>query len=172
MFSTDQKGSIAEAAIAFAAIKLGVDVYKPLNSGTRYDFIFDIDGRLSRVQCKWAARHGDVLVVRCYRSRRTRHGLLTRAYTAEEVDAFAAYSMDLDRCYFLPFALFPEQRNVQLRLSPSRNNQRAGINWAEAYEFGATLRQPGAVAQLGERLAGSQKATGSSPVGSIGSLSA
>jgi hypothetical protein len=34
-------------------------------------------------------------------------------------------------------------------------------------EFAATLRAPGAVAQLGERLAGSQKVRGSIPLGSI-----
>jgi hypothetical protein len=55
---------------------------------------------------------------------------------------------------------------VQLRLAPARNNQRRGIHWTRDYEFAARIRSFGAVAQLGERLAGSQKATGSSPVGS------
>jgi hypothetical protein len=48
------------------------------------------------------------------------------------------------------------------------DNQRIQVNWAVDFEFAAKLGQhQGAVAQLGERLAGSQKATGSSPVGSI-----
>jgi PD-(D/E)XK endonuclease len=98
VFSTDQKGTIAEYGIAWAAIKLGIDVYKPLNDGTRGDLIFDLHGKLTRVQCEWAARHGDVLIVRCYRYRRTRNGLLRRMYTADEVDAFAAYSVDTDKC--------------------------------------------------------------------------
>ncbi len=166
MLSTDQKGSIAEIEIAAAAIKLGIDVYRPANDGTRCDLIFDLDGRLVRIQCKWAARYGDVLIVRCYRNRRTRDGMLTRKYTADEVDAFAAYSLELDRCYFLPFVDFPARRNVQLRLTPSRNNQRRGINWAEEYEFGATLGTPGAVAQLGERSDGIRKVRGSIPLGS------
>ena len=42
MLTTDQKGAIAEAAIAFAAVKLGIDVYKPLSDGTRYDLIIDV----------------------------------------------------------------------------------------------------------------------------------
>jgi hypothetical protein len=50
---------------------------------------------------------------------------------------------------------------------PTRNNQRRGVHWARDYEFAARIQSFGAVAQLGERLAGSQKATGSSPVGSI-----
>ena len=166
MLSTDQKGSIAEIMIAAQAIKLGIDVYKPVNDGTRCDLVFDLAGRLTRIQCKWAARSGDVLIVRCYRNRRTRDGMLTRKYSADEVDAFAAYSLELDRCYFLPFTASAGQRNIQLRLAPSRNNQRTGINWAEAYEFSATLGGPGAVAQLGERLDGIQEVRGSIPLGS------
>ena len=54
--STDQKGNIAEAAVALAAIKLGIDVYRPVGEGGRYDLILDAIERLIRVQCKWAAR--------------------------------------------------------------------------------------------------------------------
>jgi PD-(D/E)XK endonuclease len=167
VLTTDQKGTIAEYGIAWTAIKLGIDVYKPLNDGTRCDLIFDLDGTLTRVQCKWASLHGDVLIVRCYRNRRTRDGLLRNLYTADEVDAFAAYSMETGKCYFLPFDRFNRQSNIQLRLAPTKNNQRTGVNWAEEYEFSATLTQFGAVAQLGERERGTLEAAGSSPAGSI-----
>jgi hypothetical protein len=40
---------------------------------------------------------------------------------------------------------------VRLRLAPCRNNQIVKINWAEDYEFAATLGRSGAIAQLGER---------------------
>ena len=51
MLSTDQKGNIAEAAIALAAAKLGVVVYRPLGEGGRCDMIFEIGDDLLRVQC-------------------------------------------------------------------------------------------------------------------------
>jgi hypothetical protein len=54
VLTTDQKGAIAESAIVHEAIKLGVDVYKPLSEGGRYDLIFDVGSALLRVQCKWA----------------------------------------------------------------------------------------------------------------------
>jgi hypothetical protein len=157
MLTTDQKGAIAEMGIASHATQFGVDVYKPVAEGGRYDLIFDFADRLWRAQCKWAAIDDDVLVVRCYSSRRTREGMRKRPYTAAEIDAFAGYSADLDRCYFLPIDRFPRREQIRLRLAPTRNNQRLLINWAEDFEFAATLAQPrGAVAQLGERLAGSQ----------------
>lgn len=67
MLSTDQKGGAAELAIAAAAAKLHVGVYKPLTDGEPYDLIFDLRPRLVRVQCKWVSRHDDVIVVRVYR---------------------------------------------------------------------------------------------------------
>ena len=52
--TTNQKGAIAETAVAHAAIKLGIDVYRPVAEGGRYDLIFVLDDDLLRVQCKWA----------------------------------------------------------------------------------------------------------------------
>jgi hypothetical protein len=164
---TTEKGVIAEAAIARAAIKLGIDVYRPVNDGSRFDMLFDLDGRFERVQWKWVSRYGEVIVARSHRARRNRHGLLRRRYTADEVDAFAAYCEELDRCFFLPIERFEGKTEIRLRLSAARNNQRRRINWADDFDFAATLgRDPGAIAQLGERRLGMAEVAGSSPAGS------
>jgi hypothetical protein len=156
VLSTDQKGAVAELAIAHAALKLGIGVAKPFGD-ERYDLIFDFHPELVRVQCKWASRVGEILVVRCYSARRTASGLRRRVYTADEVDAFAAYCADVGRCYFLPFELVPSSGSIHLRLTAARNNRRLRVNWASQFEFAARLAgHRGAVAQLGERLAGSQ----------------
>lgn len=167
MLTSDQKGSIAEIEIAAAAIRLGVGVYKPLNDGERYDLIFDDGVRLARLQCKWAVRRGDVVVVTCLSCRRSADGFVRRRYSADEVDAIAAYCQSVDACYFLPAEMISGRSAVQLRLEPPRNHQRAGINWADEFIFEATLRRPGAVAQLEERRHGMAEARGSSPLGSI-----
>jgi hypothetical protein len=166
VLTTDQKGNIAETAVVAHAVRLGIDVYRPVGEGGRYDMVFDLAGRLTRIQCKWAVRHKDVVAVRCYSARRTSEGLTRRLYTEDEIDAFAAYCAELDRCYFVPIAVVPGRSVMHLRLAPTRNNQRVGVHWASEFEFGATLAAYGAIAQLGERLAGSQKVAGSSPAGS------
>jgi hypothetical protein len=154
--SSDQKGNIAEAAVVLAALKLGIDVYRPVGEGGRCDLIFSIKDEFLRVQCKWAVLRGERIVIRCYSSRRSGNGLKRRLYEPGEIDAFAAYCEEIDRWYFIPFARFGRRAEINLRLAPTRNNQELGVNWASQYEFKATLRRPGAVAQLGERLAGSQ----------------
>ena len=114
-------------------------------------------GELLRVQCKWATLRGDVVSVPsngCYHS--PGRGYVRSTYSASEVDAIAAYSQELDRCYWLPIDKFSGQSQIYLRLRPALNNQRGAVNIAADYEFGA-------VAQLGERRRGTAEAGGSSP---------
>jgi hypothetical protein len=133
--STDQKGSIAELAIAKAAIARRIGVYRPLSDGERYDLIFDLGDRLDRVQCKWAPLHGEVIVVRMYSNRRTADGLQRRAYLQGEIDALAAYCPELDRCFYIPCDRVAAQLQLHLRIAPSRNHQAFGVNWAADYAF-------------------------------------
>jgi hypothetical protein len=164
VLTTNQKGAIAEAAVIYECAKLGVPVARPLED-LRYDLILDLGSQLLRVQVKWASGDGQVIFVRCRRARRGREGLIHRTYLPGEIDAVAAYSPDTERCYVLPYELSVDCVGVQLRLTPTRNNQAAGIRWARDYELAAKLAElTGAVAQLGERRAASAKARGSSPL--------
>ena len=139
LLTTDQKGAAAELAIAHAAAQLGVGVFKPLTDGERYDLIFNLRPRLMRVQCKSAVLRGSVLKVPCYSARRTASGFVKRYYSALEIDAIAAYSTDLNRCFLIPIEEIPGQSELQLRLEPCRNNQRSGVNWAKDFDLGARL---------------------------------
>ena len=100
-------------------------------------------------------------------NRRGPHGYIHTRYSPEEIDAIAAYCDGTGACYLLPRELSVYRTGVQLRLAPSLNNQARRINWAREYELGATLsRLRGPIAQLGERVAGSDEVVGSSPTGS------
>jgi prevent-host-death family protein len=157
---TNLKGSVAELKIAAEAARLGVSVLAPMTEHGRYDLAFEIDERLLRVQCKWAQRKGDVVIVNLSSYRLTTRGYVRRTYTVNEIDAVAAYCGELDSCYFLPVGLVAGMRAIQLRLHPPKNGQRAALNWASDYTLS------GAIAQLGERGAGSAEGAGSSPAGS------
>lgn len=133
--SSDQKGAIAELAIAKAAIARRIGVYRPLGDGGRYDLIFDFGDRLDRVQCKWAPLHRDVITVRLYSNRRTADGSRRRAYAMGEIDALAAYCPELDRCFYLSTDQVATRLQFSLRIAPSRNNQASGVNWADDFAF-------------------------------------
>ncbi len=158
MLTSNDKGNIAEAAIALEAIKAGIDVLKPVAEHGRYDLLFDLGHRVLRVQCKWGAldRELGVICVRVGGSRHTPKGYVTSTYSATEVDAIGVYCGELDKCFVVPIRLAEGKRQLHLRVSPPRNSQRACINLAGEYQLGA-------IAQLGERSAGSRKVGGSSP---------
>lgn len=136
---TSQKGTVAEAEISLAAIRLDLLVLRPVNEGGRYDLAIDVGSRLLRVQCKWASRLGDVLNIRCATSRHTPRGYLKTTYSADEVDAIAAYSPDTDKCYLVPIDEAAGMAAISLRLAPTRNNQAIKIRWARNYEFEAAM---------------------------------
>jgi hypothetical protein len=61
-------------------------------------------------------------------------------YASDEIDAVAAFCPEVNRCYYLPFERIAGRTQVDLRVTRCRNNQQLGINWAEDFEFSATLR--------------------------------
>jgi hypothetical protein len=130
-----QKGAAAEAAIAAMAIQLGLTVLRPLCEGRR----FDLEPDLLRVQRKLARRLEGVLSVCLQTCRYTPGGYVTTSYTAAEVDAIAAYSPELHRCFLIPIGEASDRRAIHLRLDPTRNNQAQGIKWARDYELAPAI---------------------------------
>jgi len=103
VLTTNQRGAIAEAEIVAAALKLGIGVFSSVQD-ERYDLIFDLSPILLRVQCRSAVLDGDVVVIRCYSTRRSATGLLKRVYTRNEVDAIAASAAEIDRAFLIPIS--------------------------------------------------------------------
>ena len=121
--------------------------------------------------------------------RLTRRGYRETCYTSHDTDAIAAYCRSSRHAYLLPISEVTGRSLVHLRLAAPRNNRASGIRWARDYELATTvqklgarptvrntrtmrkktgrIRRPGAIAQLGERRAGSAKVAGSSPASSM-----
>ncbi len=160
--STNHKGAIAESMIQAAAVELGVDVFRPVSGHTRADLIFVIGPAVYRVQVKWGRlnRTGDVVIVHVGGSYLTPTGYVNSSYAEHEVDLLAVYCAELKRSFLIPISMFAGMKGIYLRLKPARNNQRSCTNLADDFDF------QGAIAQLEERLTGSQKVAGSSPASS------
>jgi prevent-host-death family protein len=162
VLDSNAKGNIAEQAIRLAAVRVGVPFLQPVGEHYRWDLALDIGGRIWRVQCKWGSLSADRSVIKVNLASRclTPKGYVLSSYGRDEVDLFAIYCGELERCFLLPAALGCDRRAIWLRLTPTRNNQSSCINLASNFDF------DGAVAQLGERRAGSAKVRGSSPLSS------
>lgn len=138
-----QKGAAAEAAIASAAIQLGLTVLRPLCEGRRYDLVIDLEPALLRVQCKLARHLGGALAIRLQTSRYTPGGYVVTSYTQSEIDAVCAYSPELHRCFLMPIAKVANRREIRLRLGPTKNNQARGIKWARDYTLASAIERLG-----------------------------
>lgn len=115
-------------------------MFRALTDGERYDLIFDLRPGLVRVQCKTAVLHGSTLRVPCFSTRRCRDGFVKHHYSTSEVDAIAAYNLELDRSFYIPLVDVSGRAYIQLRLSPCLNNQRLGVQWADEFALDARLR--------------------------------
>jgi prevent-host-death family protein len=155
----NHKGNVAELAIATEAARLGLSVLKPLTEHERYDLVLGVSGKLLRVQCKWATRKGDAVLVSLSTSWRGPNGYIRGSYSATEFDAVGAYCEELKSCFLIPIEDVDGRSAFQMRLAPARNGQRAALNWADRYRLGA-------VAQLAERRRGTAEARGSNPLSS------
>ena len=148
VLNSNDKGAIAEQAIVFAAMKLGVRVWRPASEHGRADLAFDISGELLRVQVKWGrlSPAGDRVIVRIGTCRCTPRGYIRGTYSDDEVDLFAVYCGELDRCFLLPVRLLAHRTFIALRLTAPRNGQESCVNLADDFTF------DGAVAQLARAL--------------------
>jgi prevent-host-death family protein len=156
----NEKGDIAEAEIAVAAIRAGCTVSRPLTDHPPYDLVIEVGRRLLRVQCKWAALKDGVQVRinRCAHS--PTRGYVRAGYDADEIDAVAAYCDELKQCFLILMDLVGDQGGLWLRVDAPQNGQKAALHFATDYELA------GAVAQLGERRHGMAEVRGSSPLSS------
>jgi hypothetical protein len=158
--TSNAKGAIAENAITAEALRLGIRVLRPVVPGARYDLAFELPSGIVRVQCKWGRLVGDCVVAQIGTSRHSpTRGYIRTSYDPGEVDAFAIWCDDLDAAYYVPIKAVVARQALHLRLGPAKNNQRIGVTMAADHTLGA-------IAQLGERLTGSQKVAGSSPASS------
>jgi hypothetical protein len=145
---SNTKGSVAEQAILLAATKLGIPVWRPVMEHGRTDVLFEIGSEPLRVQVKWGRLNPgrDTVTVLLFTSRCTTRGHVRSSYREREVDLFAVYCGELDRCFRLPGPPLVGRKEIRLRLTPARNGQQACINLASSFEF------DGAIAQLARAL--------------------
>ena len=130
MLTSNDKGNVAEAAIALEAIKLGIDVLKPLAEHGRYDLALDLGNACFEFSANGAPSTGSLASSACASADRglPRTAYVTSTYSAEEVDAVAVYCAELKRS--VPASDRSRRRQSGKSIcdcDPPRNGQRAAL---------------------------------------------
>lgn len=134
MYTTNQIGDITEAEVALYLMKLGFTISKPINSGSRYDFILDTGTKLLKLQVKTASKvpkskniTSNIIKFNCKSVSAKRHTNKQTRYSAEEIDYFATFWDG--KCYLVPV----NECSVEKRLHLSNINLKNNQCYAENY---------------------------------------
>lgn len=130
-----QKGQIAEHKVIIRAMEKGVILSQPTVEDIPYDFILDENGKLSKVQVKWAnqePRNSNGAVIA---NLRTRRGGGSTRYEIGAFDLLLVYIPKIDCiCAFGP-EHFAGKAMLNIRLQPSKSNQTKGCLMAENFQW-------------------------------------
>ncbi len=121
MSLTKLKGNIAETKILADLISLGYTVSIPYGEDVRYDLVVDVDNKFLRIQCKYTTSNLEFVYIKA----RSTNNWKTIVYNNSVIDVIATYDSSTDKIYYVPISEFKEnQSSIQLRLTPSKNNQK------------------------------------------------
>lgn len=135
----NEKGKITEAQILAYIINLGYSVSIPFGDKDRYDQIWDINGKLLRIQIKTARINEKEKNLQNSSIRFNCKSIINgkiRKYSKKEIDYFATYWEN--KVYLIPV----EECSIEkvLRFTSSQPNQ-PNINWAKNYEFEEVIKR-------------------------------
>lgn len=132
---TKRIGDITELEVLTYITKLGYQVSVPFGDRERYDQIWDIGGRLLRVQIKTAHGCEDWIRFACSSTHRINGKCAKAKYTTEDVDFFATFWDG--KCYIVPVR--DGITDVTIRFSTPINGQKKNIRFAKDCEAGIVL---------------------------------
>ncbi len=106
--NTKHKGDIAEQAAVLHALRCGWGVLKPIGDNLSYDLVFDIGGRLAKVQVKsaWLDKSSQNYVVDNRRTKTNRRQMKREEYSESDFDFALVYLQEKDCFYIFPVNVF------------------------------------------------------------------
>lgn len=109
--NTNLKGSQTESKVLTAALERGIGVSIPFGDKDRYDQIWDVNGKLYRIQvktCRFREDKSGAVTFNCYSTVNGKH----KRYTKEEIDFFA--TIWNNKCYLIPITECSTEKTLWL----------------------------------------------------------
>lgn len=127
--------AMAESRIEAELLKRDIQCWRP-SAETQHDLLAYFNGDYQQVQVKHARYREDNGVVDIHTTSWGSKGSDyddRRDYSEDEVDFFAGYCSELERCFLVPFEE-TGTASFWIRVDEAENND-SRINWAEDYEL-------------------------------------
>ena len=137
---TNTKGKLTELKVLTQIVEQGYSVSIPFGDKDRYDQIWDINGRLLKVQVKtarWKDENQKAIIFSCKSVyARSNKQSVQHKYTKNEIDAFATYWEG--KVYLVPVEECSTEKT--LWFSPPSNGCK-NVSYAADYEVELTLER-------------------------------
>ena len=135
---TKKLGDLSEMEAAMFAIKQGIEVSKPIGDRYRYDQIWDINGKLLRIQVKSPHISNGAVEVNCKSMSRIKGKSVSHPYNGNEIDAIVVpYN---DNCYMLLPKDFGKNA-IRLRFESTSGKNKRNIKWLNDYSFDIKIKE-------------------------------
>lgn len=137
--NSKQKGMIGEAKITQEFLRAGFHVFREFGDNSRIDLIVEAGSRLLKVQVKtYTSKDGRVFL-----NRRKSGPNYNYKYDISDVDIFAVYVLDLDKCFFVKSDLlcaYSTGLTFRVERFESKNNQALNVHFSDDYTIERILR--------------------------------
>lgn len=134
-----QIGNITELEVLTYITKMGYQVSIPFGDRERYDQIWDINGKLLKIQVKTSRsvdNEENGIIFSCRSNTKVQGKIKHSRYTANEIDYFATFWKG--QCYMVHVS--ETSTDKTLRFNPPKNGQRKGISFAKDYTVEEVLK--------------------------------
>lgn len=128
---TKNKGDLGVLKAQLDLYEKGYLILIPQTEHSPFDLVGYKDGKFLRIQVKYRTSKDDKIEVPFKTCWADKNGTHTKDYDKNEIDVMCVYCPDTDKCYYVN----PQECNktFNLRLSPTKNNQKTGIHLAEDF---------------------------------------
>ena len=127
-----QKGNITELEVLTYITKLGYQVSIPFGDRERYDQIWDINGKLLKIQVKTCHLIDDEksgINFSCRSNTKVNGKIRHARYTKDEIDYFATFFEG--KCYIVPVEQTSTEKTLRFKIP--KNGQKTRISFARDY---------------------------------------
>lgn len=135
---TKLKGDIAEQATALYALKQGWGVLRPLGDRLAYDMVFDINGKLVKIQVKsaWFDLKTQNYVIDTRKTKTNRRKMIRDTYTSNDFDFAVVYIEDINVFYVFPVNEFISYgSSIHLIETEKRQRKPKSADFREAWKL-------------------------------------
>jgi hypothetical protein len=135
---TKLKGDIAEQAVVLFALKQGWGVLRPVGDRLPYDLVFDINGKLVRIQVKsaWFDLKSQNYVVDTRRTKTNRRQMIRNNYSGNDFDFAVVYIENLNVFYVIPVNEFIAYgSSIHLIETEKRQRKPKSADFREAWQL-------------------------------------